>query len=285
MPEPYTPQREPDDYRCFVLDWPLEEDAYVTGFVATPGSAAVVHHVIAFLGRPEDAATYEALDAAEPGTGYTCFGGPGGDLTRVGWLGAWVPGIATGDFPPGTGIHVKAGSKIVLQVHYNVESAGALPDRTTLELKIDPSVEKEAMIIPLADYDWLDGGMHIPAGDPDVVHEVELPPSLVARFLDGSPVQGDMLLHAAALHMHTRGASGSLHARPVGGSETCVLDVPRWDFHWQGVYFLQEPLLLKAGDGVKLTCHFDARDEKEDLNWGEGTGDEMCLGVLFVSEP
>jgi hypothetical protein len=239
--------------------------------------------VIAFLGKPADAATYDALDAAEPGPGYTCFGGPGGDLTRVGWLGAWVPGMASGDFPEGTGIKVEPGTRIVLQMHYNTASAGALPDLTTLELKIDDTVAKEAMILPITNPAWLAGAMEIPAGQEDVQHSFTVAPSLIARFL-GGPVQGDMVVHGAALHMHTRGTTATLRTDPKG-ADSCLLDIPRWDFHWQGMYFLEQPFVLPAGTPVELACHWDSRGMKTDLNWGEGTGDEMCLGVLYVSQP
>jgi hypothetical protein len=60
--------------------------------VARPGRPSIVHHIIAFLIHPENVATYQALDDAEPGPGYTCFGGPGGSGNRAAWIGGWAPG-------------------------------------------------------------------------------------------------------------------------------------------------------------------------------------------------
>ena len=77
LPSAYTPQSSPDDYRCFLLDWPVEEDVYVAGYTVRPGNAEIVHHVIAYVAPPDQVAEYEALDAAEDGEGWTCFGGPG----------------------------------------------------------------------------------------------------------------------------------------------------------------------------------------------------------------
>src|SRR5688572_20421093 len=102
MPIEYTPQREPDDYRCFLLDWPETAETFVTGFRAVPGDPAVVHHVIAFYIPPDQAATYEQLDADEAGPGYTCFGGPGAGNQSTGWLGSWAPGSMGTDYPAGT---------------------------------------------------------------------------------------------------------------------------------------------------------------------------------------
>ena len=36
--EPYTPGIFPDDYRCFVVDWPEQAPTFVTGFAAQPGN-------------------------------------------------------------------------------------------------------------------------------------------------------------------------------------------------------------------------------------------------------
>ncbi|MCA3011460.1 MAG: hypothetical protein INH41_03575 [Myxococcaceae bacterium] len=49
------------------------------------------------------------------------------------------------------------------------------------------------------------------------------------------------------------------------------------------------------GDQLKLSCSWNntaefqpvmngVRGPPRDANWGEGTGDEMCLGILYVSE-
>ena len=59
---PYSPVQVPDEYRCFLLDWPETQRRYVTGFVATPGNAAIVHHVLVFVATPET----PLIDACAP---------------------------------------------------------------------------------------------------------------------------------------------------------------------------------------------------------------------------
>jgi mono/diheme cytochrome c family protein len=76
LPEPYTPEREPDDYRCQLIPWPEDEVTYVTGFRVIPDQRAIVHHAIGFLIGPDQVAQYQAWDDAEEGPGYTCYGGP-----------------------------------------------------------------------------------------------------------------------------------------------------------------------------------------------------------------
>lgn len=274
MAAEYVAQTVPDDYRCFVMDWPEAEITHVTGFRANPGNAQVVHHVIAFLAPPKQVAEVEALDAAEAGPGYTCFGGPGfnGD-----WLGGWAPGSQGSDFPAGTGIKVKPGSKVVVQVHYNSLTAGVQPDRTTLDFKLDATVAKKAAIQPWANPQWLVGdSMMIPAMGRDVVHSWTFDPT---TFLsDGNA----FTIHTAGLHMHQLGTSATLSIKRADGSSECLLDIPRWDFHWQGSYRYVQAKTFNPGDKLALECHWD-NTTANDVIWGEGTTDEMCLGSFYYT--
>jgi hypothetical protein len=274
MPGEYTPQTAPDDYRCFVIDWPETTTRYVTGFRARPGNGAIVHHVIAFLASPSQVATAEGLDAAEPGPGYTCYGGPG--FTPA-WLGGWAPGNQGSDFPPDTGLPVEPGSKVVLQVHYNTLTAEPQPDQTSIELKLDDSVKTEAWVQPWTNWEWLDGtGMGIPAHSTDVTHEFTFDPTLVLTGGDA------FTIYSVGLHMHTKGQSGRLEIQRQGGGSECLLDIPAWNFHWQGSYGLMKPTRFEPGDEMHLSCTWDNPTD-EDVHWGEGTTDEMCLGTFYLT--
>ena len=59
-------------------------------------------------------------------------------------------------------------------MHYNVLAAGPEPDLTRVEMKLDDTVDKTAMIQPWANPNWLDSQlMKIPAGEADVTHSFE----------------------------------------------------------------------------------------------------------------
>jgi hypothetical protein len=288
MPVEYSPTQSPDDYRCFMLDWPETDERYVTGFVARPGQPSIVHHIIAFLIRPEDVSTYQAKDAAEPGPGYTCFGGPGGSATRAVWIGAWAPGGGATLMPAGTGIRVPAGSKIVLQMHYNLSSANSAPDRTSIAMSLASSVEKIAIVQPWADPAWLrQGGMPIPAGEKDVRHRFSFDISSALSYMTGGVFQNNLpiTVYGSALHMHTRGTWARMEIERRTGATECMLHIPRWDFHWQGSYTLAQPKVVKPGDRIGVECHWDnSQPGAQYLEWGEGTGDEMCLGSFLMTQ-
>jgi hypothetical protein len=77
---------------------------------------------------------------------------------------------------------------------------------------------------------------------------------------------------------------------PGTPAEKILLDIPRWDFHWQGEYWFAEPIALRQGDRVRISCVYDNAEaipgpdgrplEPRYLTWGEGTTDEMCLGGI-----
>jgi hypothetical protein len=285
MPEEYTPGNSPDDYRCFLIDWPAEHTTtkYVTGFRAVPGNDAIVHHVIAFLATPEQKEAYAELDAAEDGPGYTCFGGTGGPART--WLGGWAPGSAGSDMPDGLGLAVEPGSQVILQVHYNTLSSDPAPDATSVEVKLDDAVERVAKVQPFANPMWLGGGgMLIPAGEPDVMHEFQ--------YDLGAFIGGPTTVYSAALHMHLLGQRAKLSVERADGTSECLLAIDAWDFHWQGSYALREPVQLGEGDELRLECHYDnsaanqpyvdgVQITPKDVTWGESTTDEMCLGIIL----
>lgn len=285
LPVAYSPKVAPDEYRCFVLDWPADQLKYVTGFRATPGEAAIVHHVIAFIIPPDRTAEFAALDAEDPDPGYLCYGGPGGD--RPNWLGSWVPGSTAGALPAGSGLRVEPGAKIVVQMHYHT-LPGAGPDRTVLKIRTADAVERVATVAPFTNPGWVTGmtPMEIPAGAPEVVKSFSIDLSkalpLLAEGNDLDPTR-PLLLHSAAVHMHTLGVSGSIKVEHAAGGNDCALDIPRWDFNWQGSYQLTAPITVQPGDKLTLECKWDNSAGDAPVYWGEGTGDEMCLGVVYLT--
>ncbi|KYF72365.1 hypothetical protein BE15_06965 [Sorangium cellulosum] len=94
--------------------------------------------------------------------------------------------------------------------------------------------------------------------------------------------------------MHTRGRRARLEIERAGGRSACVLDIPRWDFHWQGSCTLAAPEVLNPGDTLSIERPWDNTPENQpfidgqprgptDVVWGEGTNDEMCLGTFCMT--
>ena len=92
--------------------------------------------------------------------------------------------------------------------------------------------------------------------------------------------------------MHLLGSSIQAGAEPRAPRVEVLLDIPRWDFHWQNAYALARPVEVGPGDVVRVTAHDVAKRSKRGrasegraryVLWGEGMTDEMCLGILQVT--
>ena len=270
MASEYSPQHDDpshhDDYHCFVLPAPSADDAFVTGFEVVPGDSRVVHHVIAFQPRNEAAATQaSALDAAEAGEGYTCFGGPGVDADL---FAGWAPGAGPTYLPEGTGVALAGGRDVILQVHYNL-AQGVYPDRTRVRLRLSDSVDRPGYYAPLADLDLV-----LPPGQANAEASRRVALNLPAP----------LTIHGVLPHMHELGRT--LHMELESGSDsTCLVDVDRWNFHWQNTWWYDTPLAFPGVNALSIRCGYDTRSRTETVTWGEGTADEMCLAYLYVTSP
>jgi len=304
MTEAYVPQTSPDDYRCVLVDWPEAQNKFVTGFQVLPDRRDMVHHVIAYVASPDAAGAYRSLDEGEAGVGYSCYGGPGGSNGGLGssvrWLASWAPGGGARPFPEGTGIEVEPGSLLILQMHYNTLTVEPALDQSSIEFQLDTAVERPALVLPFTNIQWVLGTepMHIPAGVADVSHETHRDLSNWALSYIASSIGlsdgDDFTVHSVGGHMHQLGTRISTWVERSDGSSECLLDIPDWDFSWQGSYELAKPVTIRPGDETWLECHWDNTEENQaivdgeavtpaDVGWGDGTSDEMCLGVYYIT--
>jgi hypothetical protein len=326
---PHAPKGATDDYRCFLLDPKLAADMSVTSARIEPGAGKVVHHVILFRVAAAHVAEAKRLDAAAPGQGWTCFGGPGlpiadgaggaqDALNNAGWIAAWAPGWGGGRLPDETGVSLPAGSQVVMQVHYNLLN-GRAPDRSRAVLTVAPAAGLEpmqTMLLPgpvelacakgeqgrlcsrtealteLSRKYGSEAGL-IPAGLLYLCRGSAATPRPSAVSTCDRRIKTPTTIHVVAGHMHLLGASIRLELNPGTPHARVLLDIPRWDFHWQNAYTLVRPVVAKAGDVVRVTCRHDVHKRQHGehgiprtpryILWGEGTTDEMCLGLLQVT--
>jgi hypothetical protein len=324
LPEPYQPSAPHgvgnDDYRCFLLDPRLTHDRFLTGTFVRPGNRGVVHHVILFRVDPERVTAAEQLDARDPGEGWTCFGDSGlpdgSDLDDAPWLGAWAPGARESVDAPGYGVPLAAGSRIVMQVHYNL-LGGPGPDRSAAQLRLAPPGARltplETMLLPApVELPCRPGHGGSPLCDrtasiADVVRRFG-PVGQTDNWLNllcgeqrdtevttcTRTMRQTTTIHAVAGHMHLLGRSIRIQVDPGTPRQRTILDIPVWDFDRQAAEPIK-PVTLRPGETVKVTCRhvqwlrdrlpaFAGQPDRY-VVWGEGTTDEMCLGILTVTHP
>jgi hypothetical protein len=242
------------------------------------------------------------------------------ELRDAPWVAAWAPGGDESMASPGTGTLMEAGSQLVMQVHYNLlatDGKASATDKSALRIRIAPGSSKLQPLLTdllpapvelpcppgesgtlcdrdLAVFDVMRrfgedsgavvAGLHLLCNDGKPV------PAGITQHCD-RPVREPMVLRAAAGHMHLLGRSIKIEVNPGTPEAKTVLDVPVYNFDDQGARKLAQPVAVDKGDVLRVTCSHDAtlRSKLPELKslqpryvvWGEGTSDEMCLGVVI----
>jgi hypothetical protein len=95
--------------------------------------------------------------------------------------------------------------------------------------------------------------------------------------------------------MHLLGRRIRIQLDPGRPDARTLLDIPVWNFDDQGTRALAHPVRIRPGDRLRVSCTHDQhlRDllpsfkgqPERYVVWGEGTTDEMCLGIVLVTRP
>lgn len=322
MPAAYTPKAPnggTDEYRCFLVDPKLTEQAYLTGSRFTPQNTAIVHHAIFYRLDPTQAKEAEKVDAQAAGEGWTCFG-DSGVQGQTSWVAQWAPGSGETLMPDGFGFAMPPGSKLVMQVHYSLLGAGdgtVGSDQSSMQMRLSSTALKplETGLVMAPIELPCEAGATGPLCDrtaavADVKKRFGAPSEERVNQLNawcnngGAPKPGNTqscdqpidqggTIYMAAGHMHLLGRSIKVELNPDTPKAQTLLDVPQYDFDAQALTPLAKPITVAKGDNVRVTCTHDATLRKQlpqlkqlpsrYVVWGEGTSDEMCLGILVVA--
>lgn len=230
------------DYRYVFVDVPNAEDVWLRATEILPGNRRVLHHIIATTIMP-------GQDRQRDGKSLT----------------GYAPGMGPDLLPKGTGRLLKAGAKIVFQLHYTA-SGKAEKDHSRLGLylaKEPPRHELRSNVL-------IDYRFQIPPGDR------EFTTSKSRKF------DKDALLYTMNPHMHLRGKWMRYIARYPDGTEEVLLNVPNYRFDWQRNYELAEPKRIPKGTEIIVEAAWDNSalnlanpDPTKKVGWGDQTFNEM----------
>lgn len=257
----------PDTYRCFVLPTYLAQVTYVSAIDFQPGNRRIVHHINAFLDTTGDA---KKLDEAEPGPGYTSFGGPG--IECFDELSFWAAGHEAQHLPAGIAQRFPRQADVILQVHYHPSGKPEV-DRSRVGIYFARGPVKQAL-------HWANVSntrFLIPAGAPNT--------EIKASWF----VPTDLEALAVSPHMHQLGRDMRITVTLPNGRIQDLIQIPVWDPTWQSAYYFQKPIALPQGSVVNVIAHFDnsahARNPNnppQRVKRGLTADDEMCEGFIAV---
>ncbi len=185
-------------------------------------------------------------------------------------LNNYVPGVEPLLLPPEAGILLPAKSTFHFQVHYT-SNGKELVDRTKMGLYFRPD-KPDYMFRSLV---FANSKLRIPANTK--LHEETAEQT----------VKADSILYTLHPHAHYRGKASRFVAYYPDGKQQTLLNVPAYDFNWQGTYELAKPMQVPAGTRIVYTQWYDNStqnkanpDPNREVTWGEQTWDEMIFGVI-----
>ena len=259
------------EYQKVVVPSGFTEDKWVQFAEARPDDRARVHHMILYVREPgshwlKDAKPGEFFVAPKPRADEPV------DTSALpsDFLVGYAPGQPPEMLPPGQAKLIKAGSDLVLEIHYTPNGT-ASTDRSKFGLVFAKEPPKERVLTLSA----TNGTFKIPPGAPD--YRVD------SEFEVGTDVK------LASLHPHMHGRGKDFEYRvvyPSGETET-LLRVPHYNWHWQLWYNLSKPVVLPKGTKIQCTAHFDNSpnnpdnaDPTKEVAWGDQSWDEMMVGFF-----
>ena len=254
MPQAFqVPAKGAVEYQYFIVPTGFKEDRWVQQVEVRPKERSVVHHAVVYIREPGD----------------TWTRGP----TKADILAVYAPGSAPDVYPVGMAKLVKAGSDLVIEVHYT-PSGKAVKDRIKVGMvfaKARPA--KRVLTLQMDSESFV-----IPAGESNY------------RVSVWGTLPNDALLVGFFPHMHLRGKEFEYTRILANGQPETMLRVKPYDFHWQLYYQLATPMPLKKGTKLNWIATYDNSAENRlnpdptvDVRYGHQSWDEMMVGFFDVA--
>jgi hypothetical protein len=224
-----------DSYICVSIPTGLTQNRIVQAYEIVAGNPEIVHHVV--------------VNVDTLGTTTTDLSGGCYSITGDFSLGGFAPGAAPTVFPSAgplkMGITIKAGSKIVLQIHYPAGTAGML-DSSQIRLFFYPlgttGVRPVYVTTPLQNW-----SLNIPANQ-------------VRTFNAVYPTSGGLTypisMFAAFPHAHKLATLMEDYAY-LTTDTIPLIRINNWDFDWQGYYTFRNLTKVPAGYKLKARHIYD----------------------------
>ncbi len=268
LPTYKVPTITEDLYRCFVMPTNQSAQKFITGIEIIPGNKSIVHHAQVFYDTTGATTT---LDNNDPGPGYTSAGGVGTNAAVL--LGTWVPGAMPIFVPSGMGKRLPPTAKIIVQIHYP-EYASGESDSTKVNFLFTSATVRNISDAPVLNHNtsMTNGPLFIPKNTVKTFYQ---------QFF--VPFNGTIL--SIGPHGHLLCQSMKAYAVTLANDTIPLVNIPHWDFHWQGSYDFQKPIKLPFGTRLYGEATYDnttnnpenPNDPPQDVSVGESTTDEMML--------
>ena len=223
-----------DIFRNFAIPVPLTGEKFVAAVDFSPGGRAIHHANLRF----DPSAGSRELDAEDPTPGYD---GAISLSARYpdGYFLGWTPGQSPQTSAPGMAWRLAPGTDLVLQMHLR---------RTGKPEQIRPKV---------AFYFTAEAPTRTPLALRLGKQNIDIKPGEQFLIADAYQLPVDVQLLAIHPHAHYRAREIRATADLPDGTRQWLLRIDDWDFNWQDVYRLAEPVALPKGTTIRMVYSYD----------------------------
>lgn len=260
-----------DDWLCFAFKSPIEVDTYIKSWEIISSNTKAVHHVEIYSDTSAISYTEDTLNSSPGYPGII----PSGSAA-MSYKGVWFPGTSEYMYPDGMGTKLEKNSTITINVHF---SPGRQDDTTRLQLNFDI----DTVVNRVVQNDWVLGLPHI---DKPLFIEADS----IKTFYGNLEIKNDLTYISTMPHMHYLGKSFKTYVVTPSNDTIRLVDIDRWDFHWQMNYFFPKLIKIPANSFLKAEVTYDnttgnpnnPNSPPIDVSMGFGSKDEML--VIYMGQ-
>ena len=261
-----------EDFRYFHVPMNLKNDVWVEAIEFVPGNRKLLHHSRLMV---DSTGTMAGIDGmAEDDPHLKDF-----QKTPLAdeFLYGWVPGNDRVTFPAGAAKRIRAGSDLLLNIHYS-PSPNAAQDQSEVRLYFAKKPVKQIVrTLTLTENNVTNQPFRL---------EANTKPTF---YINYGPLPDTVRLLSVLPHMHWLGQSVRAFAITPAGEAINLVSIPDWDYRWQLTYFFREPLVLPKGSTIIAEAHYDNTDQNplnpnhpaRTVGYGWSSTDEMMNLVFY----
>lgn len=261
-----------EDFRYFHVPMKLEKDVWVEAIEFVPGNRKLLHHSRLMV---DSTGTMAGIDGMSEDDGHLR------DFQKTPlsdeFLYGWVPGNDRVTFPTGAAKRIRAGSDLILNIHY---APSAKADRDQSEVRLyfaQKPVERVVQTLTLTENNITNQPFRLPAQ------------TQPAFYMNYGPLPEAVQLLSVLPHMHRLGRSVKAFAITPDGDAINLININSWDYNWQLTYFFRQPLTLPKGSIILAEAHYDNTDGNplnpshpaRTVGYGWNSTDEMMNLVFY----
>lgn len=288
----HLPAKGEIPYVRYLAKVPFPEDKWIVALQVRPGNRALVHHMAITEVVLNEGVTPDQLDelarvarqlgfpssAIEPRPAVADPANPGAyDMLAV-----YTPGTTFETYGDGSAKLLKGGKNAYLNFNVHYQTTGQPEtDQTNLAFWFRPDPPKHQLYrVPASAGTIIADGKELLTDAPGQKAEgtsVAIPP--IPPYAENYEVIGitaytePVTIYQFQPHAHLRGKDFKYVVVYPDGREETVLTVPKYQFHWQLAYELDQPLKLPAGTKLVVTAHYDNSLKNEHLVHHHNAGD------------